>query len=76
MDIHTKFVYKLDISNHKTVLNEKYLITFSTSFKSLLDLNQNFQHKLSRVIQFKTKKFNKSILNKSSIELKGKPGQS
>ena len=51
-----KFVYKLDISNHKTVLNEKFLITFSTSFKSLLNLNQNFQHKLSRVIQFKNKK--------------------
>ena len=50
------FVYKLDISNHKTVLNEKFLITFSTSFKSLLNLNQNFQHKLSRVIQFKNKK--------------------
>ena len=53
---HTKFVYKLDISNHKTVLNEKFLITFSTSFKSLLNLNKNFQHKLSRVIQFKNKK--------------------
>ena len=56
-----KFVNKLDISNHKTVLNEKFLITFSTSFKSLLNLNQNFQHKLSSVIQFKNKKFNKSI---------------
>ena len=42
-----KFVYKLDISNHKTILNEKFLITFPTSFKSLLNLNQNFQHKLS-----------------------------
>ena len=41
---------------HKTVLNEKFLITFSTSFKSLLNLNQNFQHKLSRVIQFRNKK--------------------
>ena len=50
-----KFVYKLDISNHKTILNEKFLITFSTS-SSLLNLNQNFQHKLSRVIQFKNKK--------------------
>ena len=37
-----KFVDKLDISNHKTVLNEKLLITFSTSFESLLNLNQNF----------------------------------
>ena len=49
-----KFVYKLDISDHKTVLNEKFLINFSTSFKSLLNLNQNFQ--LSCVIQFKNKK--------------------
>ena len=50
-----KFVYKLDISNHKTILlvNQKFLITFSTS---VLNLNQNFQHKLTHVIQFKNKK--------------------
>ena len=56
-----KFVYKLVISNHKTVFNEKFLITFSTSFKSVLNLNQSFQHQHSRVYSSKTKKINKSI---------------
>ena len=32
------FAHKLEINNHKTVLNEKILITFSTSFK----LESNF----------------------------------
>ena len=33
--MHMQIVYKLDISNHKTVLNENFLITFSTSFNPI-----------------------------------------
>ena len=34
--------YKLDIDNHKTISNQKIRITFWTSFKILMNLNENF----------------------------------
>ena len=51
---HPTFVYNLNINNHKTVSNEKDMKTFSTSIKSLMNLNQNFFCSLFHILMTKT----------------------
>ena len=69
------FVYKLNINNHKTVSNDKDMNKFSTSIKSLMNLNQNFFFSLFHILMSKAnydllenfqrmeKKMEKSLIN-------------
>ena len=74
---HRKFVYKLDINNHKTVSNEKDMNNpFSCSSQSLMNLNKtvdinSFLYILFHILMTKTnydqlenfKRIEKSLVN-------------